>query len=63
MIHDQKSYLSLAIPLGVYQPKGTALKNFCAALEKMGQVGESEFTLTIPEPAFCAADKHASRDV
>ncbi len=63
MVRDQKSYLSLAIPLGVYQPKGAALKSFCLALEKMGQAGEGEFRLTIPETAFCPAEEPASLDV
>lgn len=63
MVQDQKSYLSLAIPLGVYQPKGAALKNFCVALESMGQAGEADITLTIPEAAFYAAEAPASGDV
>ena len=63
MVQDQKSYLSLAIPLGTYQPKGLALKNFCIALERMGQPGETEITLTIPEAAFSTAETPAPRDV
>ncbi|MCI0442203.1 hypothetical protein L0152_03170 [bacterium] len=57
MIRDQKSYLSLAIPLGVYQLKGAALRSFCLALEEMGWAGERGFTLPIPEAAFCASKK------
>jgi hypothetical protein len=63
MIQDQKSYLSLAIPLGIYQPTGLALQNFCLALERMGQAGEKEITLRIPEAAFSAAEPPVSRDV
>lgn len=63
MVQDQKSYLSLAIPLGVYQPKGAALESFCLALEKMGRAGDGEFTFTIPKTAFCTVKEPASLDV
>ncbi len=61
IVHDQKSYLSLAIPLGVYQPKGVALQKFFETLEKLGQANEMQFT--IPESAYCSAAQPASLDV
>ena len=61
MVQDQKSYLSLAIPLGVYQPKGAALQKFCETLQKLGRTNEMQFT--IPESAYCPAAQPASLDV
>ena len=61
MLHDQKSYLSLAIPLGVYQPKGDALQKFCEILEKLGKTEDMQFT--IPQTAFCPSQEPASVDV
>jgi ribosomal peptide maturation radical SAM protein 1 len=61
MVHDQKSYLSLAIPLGIYQPKGPALQKFCNVLEKLGQTENMQFT--IPQTAFCMAEGPSSLDV
>jgi ribosomal peptide maturation radical SAM protein 1 len=59
MIQDQNSYLSLAIPLGLYQPKGAALQRFCELLQKLGQTEEMHFT--IPQTAW--AEAPASLDV
>ncbi|MCI0413063.1 RiPP maturation radical SAM C-methyltransferase [bacterium] len=43
MIQDGKSYLSLAIPLGVYQPKGAALQKFCEVLQELSSLGLCDF--------------------
>jgi ribosomal peptide maturation radical SAM protein 1 len=61
MLHDHKSYLSLAIPLGVYQPKGDALQKFCEILEKFGKTEDMQFT--IPQTAFCPSQEPAPVDV
>ena len=47
MVQDGKSYLSLAVPLGVYQPKGAALRKFCDALLEMNARGECEFAAPV----------------
>jgi hypothetical protein len=55
MIRDQKSYLSLAIPLGVYQPRGAALRKFFEVLDKMGLNGsDGDLTVSIPDDSFSA---------
>jgi hypothetical protein len=61
MIQDHKSYLSLAIPLGVYQPKGAALQKFFEMLQQLQQTPELQFT--IPQDAFCAVKEPATFDV
>ncbi len=61
MIQDHKSYLSLAIPLGVYQPKGAALQKFCEMLQQLQQPNDLQFT--IPQDAFCTVKEPASVDV
>jgi ribosomal peptide maturation radical SAM protein 1 len=61
MIQDLKSYLSLAIPLGVYQPKGAALQKFCEMLQQLQQTNDLQFT--IPPDAFCVVKEPASVDV
>ncbi len=61
LVQDQKSYLSLAVPLGEYQPKGAALQKFCTLLERLGQTEDMQFT--IPQTAFCPAEEPASVDV
>jgi len=61
MVQDQKSYLSLAVPLGVYQPKGAALQKFCDILQTLDQSENMQFT--IPQEAFCPVKEPASLDV
>ena len=61
LVQDQKSYLSLAVPLGEYQPKGAALQKFCTLLERLEQTEDMQFT--IPQTAFCPAEEPASVDV
>jgi hypothetical protein len=61
MIQNQKSYLSLAIPLGVYQPKGSALEKFCAMLQQLQQTSDLQFSL--PPDAFFAVKEPVSIDV
>jgi ribosomal peptide maturation radical SAM protein 1 len=50
MVRDGKFYLSLAIPLGIYQPKGAALQKFCEMLEQLGQTTETN--VTVPHSAW-----------
>lgn len=61
MIQNQKSYLSLAIPLGVYQPKGSVLEKFCAMLQQLQQTSDLQFSL--PPDAFFAVKEPVSIDV
>jgi ribosomal peptide maturation radical SAM protein 1 len=61
MIHDHKSYLSLAIPLGLYQPQGSVLEKFCAMLQQFQQTTDRQFI--IPQDAFCTVKEPASIDV
>ncbi|HSE41379.1 MAG TPA: RiPP maturation radical SAM C-methyltransferase, partial [Acidobacteriota bacterium] len=61
MIQEQKSYLSLAIPIGVYQPKGAALEKFCETLQRFQPTNDLQFS--IPQDAFCPVKEPASADV
>ena len=55
LLRDHHSFLSLAVPLGIYTPGPAILQKFYAAVRRLGTVSGERIEINLPEMAYSMA--------